>query len=135
MSLNFFKRRKVLKEINSLDLTPVRQMEFETKDDGKVDILMPRFRNEMLKRALHSKRKGEYIKIHLDDLGSAIWKQIDGKMNVHEICSRLQSTHPEKLNPPEETEERVSKFLSLLYQERYLTFLEITKEKNPASGK
>jgi len=135
MSLNFFERRKVLKEINSLDLTPVRQMEFETNDKGKVDILMPRFRNAVLKRALHSKRKGEYIRIHLDDLGSAIWMQVDGKMNVHELCTRLQTTHPEKLNPPEETEERVAKFLSLLYQERYLTFREITKEKNPSIGK
>ena len=135
MSLNFFERRKVLKGIKSLDLTPVRQMEFETKDDGKVDILMPRFRNVMLKRALHSKRKEEFIRIHLDNMGSVIWTLIDGNSNVHELCTRLQATHPEKLNPPEETEDRVVKFLALLYQERYLTFLEITKEKNPASGK
>ena len=135
MSLNFFERRKVLKEINSLDLTPIRQKEFEMKDNGKVDILLPRFKNPVLKRALQSRRKDEYIRIHLDDLGSAIWLQIDGKMNVHELCSQLQSTYPEKLNPPEETEERVAKFLSLLYRERYLTFREITKEKNPSAGK
>ena len=128
MSLNFFERRKILKEINSLDLTPVRMMEFEKNDKGKVDILMPRFKSTVLKRALHSKRKEEHIRIHLDDLGSAIWLQIDGKMNVHELCTHLQSIYPEKLNPPEETEERVSKFLSLLYQERYVTFREITEE-------
>ena len=135
MSLNFFERRKVLKQINSLDLTPVRQMEFEINENGKVNLLMPRFKHPVLKRALQPRKKEEYIRIHLDDLGSAIWLQIDGKMNVHELCTHLQSIHPEKLNPPEETEERVVKFLALLYQERYLTFLEITKEKNPASGK
>ena len=135
MSLNFFERRKVLKEINSLDLTPVRKMEFDKKDDGKVDILLPRFKNPVMKRALQPRRKEEYIRIHLDDLGSAIWLQIDGKMNVHELCIQLQSLYPEKLNPPEETEERVAKFLSLLYQERYLTFCEITTEKNLPYGK
>ena len=129
MSLNFFERRKVLKEINSLDLTPVRQMEFEVNEKGNVDILLPRFKNQELKRALQPRRKEEYIRIHLDTLGSAIWLQIDGQMNVHELCQSLQVQHPEKLNPPEETEERVSKFLSLLYQERYLTFREITGEK------
>ena len=135
MSLNFFERRKVLKQINSLDLPPVRQMEFEINETGKVDILMPRFKHPVLKRALQPRKKQEYIRIHLDDPGSAIWLQIDGKMNVHELCAQLQAIYPEKLNPPEETEDRVVKFLALLYQERYLTFLEITKEKNPASGK
>ena len=135
MSLNFFERRKVLKQINSLDLTPVRQMEFEINENGKVDILMPRFKHPVLKRALQPRKKEDHIRIHLDDLGSAIWLQIDGKMNVHELCDQLQSLYPEKLIPSVETEERVVKFLALLYQERYLTFLEITTEKNPVRGK
>jgi hypothetical protein len=127
MASNFLKRRKILKEINTLDLTPVKQMESADNADGKVDIILPRFRNQFLKRALQPRKKGDNITIHLDELGSAIWRMIDGTMNVHQICSKLQTEFPEKLNPPEETEERVAKFLSLLYQERYITFREISE--------
>ncbi|MGA2824383.1 MAG: PqqD family protein [Bacteroidales bacterium] len=128
--MNFFQRRKILKKVNYLDLTPLRQMEFETREDGKVDILMPRFRHPILKRALQPHWKQEFIRIHLDEMGSAIWHQVDGIINVNEICIRVQAAYPEKLNPPEETEKRVTQFLSLLYQQRYITFLEITREKN-----
>jgi hypothetical protein len=124
--LNFFERRKILKKVNYLDLTPVRQMEFETREDGKVDIFLPRFRHPILKRALQPRWKQEFIRIHLDEMGSLIWLQIDGAINVNELCRHLQAAHPEKLHPPEETEKRVTQFLSLLYQQRYITFREIT---------
>jgi hypothetical protein len=54
---------------------------------------------------------------------------------VNELCSRIQAAHPEKLYPPEETEKRVTQFLSLLYQQRYITFREITGEKKQDQGK
>ena len=130
MSLKFFERQKILKGMNSLDLTPVRQLEFGLNENGTVDILLPRFRHAVLKRALQPRRKEEFIRIHLDSLGSAIWLEIDGNASVHQLCRRLLDLHPEKLNPPEETEERVSKFISLLYQERYITFREISVQKN-----
>jgi hypothetical protein len=134
-ALNFFQRRKILKNANYLDLTPVRTMEFEILEDGKVDILMPRFKHHILKRALQPHWKKEFIRIHLDEIGSAIWTEIDGISNVHELCNHLQATCPEKLHPQEETEKRVTQFLSLLYQEKYITFREITVEKKPDQGK
>jgi hypothetical protein len=134
-TLNFFQRRKILKKANYLDLTPVRMMDFEILEDGRVDILMPRFKHHLLKRALQPHWKKEFIRIHLDEIGSVIWKQIDGISNVNELCNRLQMTYPEKLHPQEETEKRVTDFLSLLYRERYITFKEITIEKKPDQGK
>jgi hypothetical protein len=127
--LNFFQRRKILKKANYLDLKPLRQMEFETREDGKVDILLPRFSHPIWKRALQPHWKQEFIRIHLDEMGSAIWLQVDGIINVNELCSHVQAAYPEKLYPPGETEKRVTQFLSLLYQQRYITFREITKEK------
>jgi hypothetical protein len=133
--LNFFERRKILKRANYLDLTPLRQMEFETREDGKVDILLPRFRNPILKRTLQPHWKQEFIRIHLDEMGSVIWLQVDGAINVNELCRHIQAAHPEKLHPAEETEKRVTQFLSLLYQQRYITFREITKEKKQDRAK
>jgi hypothetical protein len=105
-------------------------MEFEIREDGKVDILLPRFKHPVLKRALQPHWKQEYIRIHLDEMGSAIWLRVDGTLNVSELCSHLQTAHPEKLHPPQETEKRVTDFLSMLYQQRYITFREIILEKN-----
>ena len=91
--------------------------------------MMPRFKNPAMKRALQPRRKQEYIRIHLDATGSAIWLEIDGNINVLELCNRVQAAHPDKLDPPGETEKRVTDFLSKLYQERYITFREIMAEK------
>jgi hypothetical protein len=134
-ALNFFQRRRILKKSNYLDLTPFRMMEFEILENGKVDLLMPRFKHHILKRALQPNWKKAFIRIHLDEIGSAIWTRIDGTSNVNELCNRLQAIYPEKLPSQEETEERVTQFLSLLYQERYITFREITVEKKPDQGK
>jgi hypothetical protein len=110
-------------------------MEFEIREDGKVDILLPRFKHPLWKRMLQPHWKQEFIRIHLDEMGSAIWIQVDGTIKVNELCSRIQAAHPEKLHPPEETEKRVTQFLSLLYQQRYITFREITGEKKQDQGK
>jgi hypothetical protein len=133
--LNFFQRRKILKKANYLDLTPLRQLGFEELGNGRVDILMPRFKNPAMKRALQPRRKQEYIRIHLDATGSAIWMEIDGNINVLEIINRVQAAHPDKLDPPGETAKRVTDFLSLLYQERYITFREILPEKKQEKAK
>ncbi|MGA3012946.1 MAG: PqqD family protein [Bacteroidales bacterium] len=133
-SLSFFQRRKILKKVNYLDLTPLRQMEFDVLSDGKVDILMPRFRHPVLKRMLQPNWKQEVIRIHLDEIGSAIWLLIDGSGNVNELCSRLQAAYSEKLQPPDETEKRITQFLSLLYQQKYISFKEIIVEKMEEPG-
>jgi hypothetical protein len=109
-------------------------MEFDVLSDGKVDILMPRFRHPVLKRMLQPNWKQEVIRIHLDEIGSAIWLLIDGSGNVNELCSRLQAAYSEKLQPPDETEKRITQFLSLLYQQKYISFKEIIVEKMEEPG-
>ena len=125
ISMNFFQRRKILKSVNYLDLTPVRLMEHQLTEEGKIDILLPRFKKGFWREVYSKSRKGEYIYIHLDEIGSAIWLLIDRQKKVSEICIELQRSNAEKLQPPEETEKRVTDFLSLLYREKYITFREI----------
>jgi hypothetical protein len=123
--MNFFQRRRILKKANFLDLIPVRTMKEQIREDGKVDILLPRFKSLYWQEVYRNSRKGEFIKIHLDETGSSIWKLIDGNRKVFEICIHLNESMPEKMQPADETESRVTKFLSRLYQERYITFREI----------
>jgi len=126
--MNFFQRRKILKNVNYLDLTPVRLMKDRLTENGKIDILLPRFNNNFWNQVYKNSKKGEYIYIHLDEIGSAIWNSIDGNRNVQAICHEMQDKHPDDLHPAEETEKRVTDFLSLLYREKYISFREILPE-------
>jgi hypothetical protein len=127
--MNFFQRRKILKNANYLHLVPVRMMDYETKEDGRIDILLPRFKQGYWREIYRNSKKGEYIYIHLDHLGSSIWLMIDGIRTVEEICMQMKEKHPDKLEPTEETEKRVTQFLSLLYQQRYISFRQILDKK------
>ena len=100
-------------------------MEHQVTGDGKIDILLPRFKRGFWREVYSKSRKGEFIFIHLDEIGSAIWLLIDGQKKVTEICKDLQENKAEKLQPPEETDKRVTEFLSLLYREKYISFREI----------
>ena len=128
MEVSFFKRRKILKQANTLDLHPIRLMDYEKREENTLNILLPRFKNSLANKLFQPRWKEEFIKIKLDAFGSAIWEQLDGNQSTGEICGKIKETFPEKLQPIEETEERVSKFLSLLYQQRFISFSELQKE-------
>ncbi|MCX6251319.1 MAG: PqqD family protein [Bacteroidetes bacterium] len=128
--MNFLQRRKILKQANYLDLTPVRMMEYIFRENGYVDILLPRFKNKVSRNLLQPVKKGDHIHIKLDTLGSAIWKLIDGNSTVTRIVCDLEESYTEKLTTHDETIKRVTQFLSLLYQQRYISFLQILDKKS-----
>ena len=123
--MNYFKRRRILKKTNYLDLRPVRVLAHELRDDGGITLLMPRFKNRVNSALFQPGSKEKFIFIKLDRFGGHTWVNIDGNATVAQICEKLKEQFPEELIPVEETEERVTKFLSLLYQQRYITFIEI----------
>lgn len=128
MEVNFFTRRKILKHTSALDLVPIRLMNVEEREEGKLNILLPRFRRTWLARYLAPLNKEKFIRIKLDEFGSAAWLMIDGEKSVRTICDALEKEFPEKLDPPEETAERVNKFMSVLYQQRFISFRQLQKQ-------
>ena len=126
--MNFFKRRRIFKQANFLDLRPVRVLGHDVRDDGGITLLMPRFKNKVNSALFQPNSKERYIFIKLDRFGGYLWLQIDGNSTVSHICEKLKEQFPEELQPIEETEVRVTDFLSKLYQERYITFVEIQEE-------
>ncbi|HNY02959.1 MAG TPA: hypothetical protein PKG48_10250 [Bacteroidales bacterium] len=128
--MNFFRRKKILSNANFLDLRPVKLLDHRDRDDGCVDLLMPRFRKRWQAKMLQPAGKERFISIKLDRFGSRVWLLIDGVISTGSIAEKLNSAFPEELLPPDETPVRVTKFLSLLYQQRYITFREITDEEN-----
>jgi hypothetical protein len=103
-------------------LTPVRIHPHEVGEDGRVTLIVPKFKNQVLSQWLIPRGKSGHFRIHLDELGSATWLFIDGESNVSEICLKLEENLGDKISP---AQSRVTKFLTLLYDQRYITFREL----------
>lgn len=126
--MNFFQRRKILKNANFLELHPVREHEHEEMGDGKIYLKVPKFSKKWLRDFAIPANKKKYYTIYLDEIGTATWLEIDGEKNVKQICDKLVEKMGEKVEPYNEVEERVAKFLAQLYEQRYITFRELQKE-------
>ncbi len=133
MGLNFFQRRKILRNANHLELHPVRVHEHEFTKDGNVCLIVPKFRKRWMRDFFISGRKKKHFTIYLDELGTATWLEIDGGKNVQQICNRLREKMGENIQPLDEVEDRVTKFLSQLYEQRYITFRELQEAQKEST--
>jgi hypothetical protein len=125
MPLNFFQRRKILKNLNFLDIIPVRLHKHIINGDSNVVLIVPKFSNKKIGKFCVPQNKSENFNIKLDEIGSATWLEIDGKRKVKDICNILTEKFGGKINP---AEERVTKFMAQLYEQRYISFVELQKE-------
>jgi hypothetical protein len=123
--MNFFHRRKFLKKVNTLELTPLRLLGHKAGEGAKVSVLLPRFRGVPFGVLLQTRTRRKFIPIRLDEFGSATWLLIDGETSVGGICGKLTGQFPELASAGVDLEERVATFMFLLYDQRYITFREI----------
>lgn len=124
--MNFFQRRAKLKNANYLEVTPVRVLKEEVDENNFVTILIPKVTNRYAKKYFEPMLKSPLIKLKLDEIGSASWLAIDGKKKVAEIAAELVQKFGDKIDP---VEERLTKYLTTLYEQRFITFQEIKGEK------
>ncbi|HSV76158.1 MAG TPA: PqqD family protein [Bacteroidales bacterium] len=124
--VGYFARRRILKNANFLDLTPVPLYGHEMDQHGHAIILVPRFQGFLTRRLLQPRLKNPYIKLELDEPGTATWLMLNGKNKVREICTELRSCLQEKIEP---AEDRVTRFLSQLYNQKLIAFNEILKSE------
>ncbi len=121
--MNFFQRRKILKQANLLDLTPYRIMDDEM-EDGMVNVLLPRFNSRFwgpkLQPLLAPHKK--FIKIKLDEFGSETWMLMDGKTSVGQIAEKLREKFGDRIEP---VHDRLGRFISMMYEQRYISFNEL----------
>ena len=120
--MNLFPNKNKLKGINYLELTPFTINEFE-EENGIATILIKKF-NSKIMQAFLPRNKTNYIKIHLDKPGSVVWLNIDGKKNVAEIIEAISLNMGDQLP---QTEQRVTTFLTQLFQQKFIGFKELEK--------
>jgi hypothetical protein len=95
-------KEKQLREVNLLGLTPVRIADWEVRGD-RVVVIRPKPRVRGLRSAL------EWVsyqmaarKIRLDEVGSFVWLEMNGRRTVEELGRRLSERFGEKVEPVEE---------------------------------
>jgi hypothetical protein len=124
MSLSFKERKKILKSVNTLDLTPLKLHKEEIDKENLVTIVIPKFKNELAKKFLVPRLKSADFRIKFDKLGSAVWMNIDGIKKVQEIILNVSGIFGEEIQP---AESRVSKFIFQLYEQKLITFNELNR--------
>ena len=105
------------KEVNLLALVPVRNMKWETSEEGAVVLLKPKYRNAILTRLLLPYMKKPYYKIMLDEIGSYFWQNCDGSRTIKEISELQEQKFGEAVKP---LYDRISLFLGTLQRSRFI---------------
>jgi len=124
MPLSFSERRKILKNANYLELHPIRLHKEELNENNLVTILIPKFTNQFVVKFLVPRMKSQLIKLKLDELGSSAWMLFDGEKNVADIAKKLVEKFGDKIEP---VNDRLTKFLTGLYEQKLITYKEINK--------
>ncbi len=115
-----FKKRQ---HTNYLDMVPVRNiLEFTEDPDGKITLLIPKFKSAWMTRWLIPPRRSKHFRIHLDATGSNVWRMIDGQRNAGEIYDLVFKNIQGEVNSNNQPELRLTKFLSHLYKNRFIGF-------------
>lgn len=122
MLFSFLRRRKFLKSANTLELHPVKCYSEFIDDEGIVSVLVPKIKNSTLRNFSSRFVKNMYMKVKLDKYGSEVWKRIDGEKNVDLIIREISESLSAELN---DAENRIINFIFILYQQDFITFIEI----------
>jgi hypothetical protein len=108
------------REVNLLDLIPKRTVEYEVQNDGNVTLLVPRFRSGLLKKLVQPRLKRPYLKVKLDELGSAVWLLCDGRRSVKDIATPLRVRFHENIEP---CYDRLAVFMRQLEGNRFICYV------------
>ncbi len=92
---------------------------YKTDQNDHVVLLKPKFRSVFLKKHLIPRMKHAYFKIHLDDIGTAVWHQIDGQKNALEIAHNLEAELGDKIKP---VYQRLGIFLATMKREKFIDY-------------
>ena len=84
---------------NLFELKPKQRRTFEERGDGTVDVLMPRYGENVIGRLLKKVLSNHPVRIHLDDIGTSVWRLCDGGRTVHQIGQSLHDEFGERIEP------------------------------------
>jgi len=125
--LREIQERKKLKGVNALELTPLRKQKHTTREGGLITVLIPRFKWKPMHELMVKNGRDPDFWLDLDEIGSEVWMSIDGKLKVREIGEILKEKFQdnEKLIERVATEQNLVKFISMMFNNKIITFKEL----------
>ena len=108
---------------NYLDKVPVIQKKWEVNEKGLVEVTVENtgFFNVIAQKVF---KKPIYSFIELDEYGSCVWQQIDGRKTLYEIGAVLKKQHKKAST---QLYERLAKFFGILEHNKYIRFIDEEK--------
>ncbi len=113
-------RRRRRQPRNIAGFVPRALVGHETVEDGGVVLLVPRFRARWT-QWLQTRLKSPYIRVALDETGSAVWLLIDSRRTVLEIGEALEKKLGEKTHT---SAQRLGLFLGMLRRNKFIALEE-----------
>lgn len=112
-------------EITLLDTIPERLISWEKDSEKNLAVLLvPRFRRGPLKKWLQPRLKRPFMRVTLDEIGSLVWENCDGKKTVRDIGKILEDRFGERVRP---VEDRLRLFFNTLYKSQFIQYWQIQK--------
>ena len=105
-------------------MIPIQNIRSEVGEDKRVYLLKEKTKNRLMKKLIDLFQKNQYFRIHLDDTGTFVWNNINGKNSIKELGSILR-TH-NNVKDIVQPEERVERFIIMLLKNK---FIKISEEK------
>ena len=84
---------------------------------GFIRILKPKFKSDWAKKMFNPFVKGENFIIKLDELGTEVWKNCNGKNTVEEIGKLLGKKFGHEIEP---IYDRLNKFIMQLFRSKFI---------------
>lgn len=112
---------------NLLDYIPkIKESQKFTEDENGIIVLTVEWKGFFHTIAHKFFKKPKVSKISLDELGSYVWKQIDGEKSLMEIAALVGGQFGDE---PEIAAERLIKFVRILLDNEFIELAEKNSEK------
>ena len=99
---------------------PVRNCGHEANGEI-ITVLFKKEKLGFIEKTFFKKQSQQPHKIDLDEIGSFIWLQIDGKKNIGEIAAIAKNQFGEKIEP---AVERVELFINQMHKNKFVSLFE-----------
>jgi hypothetical protein len=94
-----------------------RRLQWKEVEDGRVVVLRPRFGEGKAGRWLESILGLSPYRIRLDEIGTVVWKNCDGKIPARKIAEKLRNEFGDKVEP---AEDRLQDFVTQMSRARMI---------------
>lgn len=106
-------------KINLLDVIPCKAEHILTENEGELSVIaFPRFKKEWMRKYLLPKHMSPYIRVRLEEHGTAVWNLIDGQRTVREIIDMLA----DRFEREENYQSRISIYIAQLRKDGFIKY-------------